>query len=127
MLTHIGRKSGKPHQVVLEVVGHERTKGIFTIASGWGEKSDWYRNVLSHPKVQVNSGTHVFTALAVHLTEGEAKNVLCEYAVRHPFAFKELASVIVGVRSRDLQETVHLMASHIPLLDLRPVEESQNG
>jgi hypothetical protein len=39
MPTHMGRKSGKKHQDVVETALHDRAKGIYSIASGWGEKS----------------------------------------------------------------------------------------
>ena len=39
-LTHVGRKSGQPHQTVLEVVDHDRATDRYIVTSGWGEKSD---------------------------------------------------------------------------------------
>ena len=50
MLTHIGRKSGQPHQTVLEVVRHDGQTGEYVIASGWRGKSDWYRNLQKTPQ-----------------------------------------------------------------------------
>lgn len=40
LLAHIGRKTGLPHQTVVEVVSHNSTKDRYVIVSGWGEKSD---------------------------------------------------------------------------------------
>src|SRR5581483_6476732 len=43
MLTHIGRTSGRLRQTVVEVVRHDRLSDTYIIASGWGERADWYR------------------------------------------------------------------------------------
>ena len=51
MLTHIGRKTGRPRQVVLEVVRHDRDSNSFIVASGWGEQSNWFQNVQKTPQV----------------------------------------------------------------------------
>ena len=45
LLNHIGRKSGLPRQAVVEVVVSNDEEGTFTIASGFGAKSDWYQNI----------------------------------------------------------------------------------
>jgi deazaflavin-dependent oxidoreductase (nitroreductase family) len=127
MLTHIGRKSVKEYQTVVEVVRHDQEKGIYTIASGWGVKADWYRNILVHPEVKVHVGKRQFTAIAMRLSENEAKIALRDYAAHHPHAFKELAAFIVGLDSSDTEELINAMSSHIPLLELRPKSYDTNS
>lgn len=39
LLTHVGRKTGLPHQTVVEVASHNGTKDRYVIASGWAEAS----------------------------------------------------------------------------------------
>jgi len=56
MLTHIGRITGTPHKTVLEVVDYDNQTGVYIIASGWREKSDWYRNLQKTPQVTVYVG-----------------------------------------------------------------------
>ena len=51
MLTHLGRKSGRRRQTVLEVVHYDfKTKECIVIA-GYGAQSDWYRNIQAHPAI----------------------------------------------------------------------------
>jgi hypothetical protein len=40
LLTHVGRKSGLPHQMILEVLLHDRAKDVYYVMAGWGEQSD---------------------------------------------------------------------------------------
>jgi deazaflavin-dependent oxidoreductase (nitroreductase family) len=120
MLTHIGRKSGQPHQTVLEVVSNDRETGEYVIASGWRGKADWYRNILKTPQVTVNSGRRQFKAMAVQLSVEEAEAVLSDYARRHSLAFRELGGVISGRQIKNQEESVRYMAQEIPLIALKP-------
>jgi hypothetical protein len=44
MIEHIGRKSGALRYVVLEVVDHP-ARNTYVIASGFGAKAQWFRNI----------------------------------------------------------------------------------
>jgi deazaflavin-dependent oxidoreductase (nitroreductase family) len=118
ILRHVGRKSKQWRQVVLEVVKHDLLTGTYTIASGWGEKSDWFLNVLAHPEVEIIVGTRHFKAVAGQLTSLQAEAVLHEYAEQHPFAFHELAGLLVESQTHDPGVLIELMANKIPLLEL---------
>ena len=52
LLTHIGRMSGLPRHAVLEVIQYEIDTNLHYVASGFGEKSDWYRNIKKTPEVR---------------------------------------------------------------------------
>lgn len=65
LLNHTGRKSGQPRQTVLEVVNHDKTNDTYFIASGFGKKSDWYLNILTHPKVEIQVGWRKMAVTAV--------------------------------------------------------------
>jgi deazaflavin-dependent oxidoreductase (nitroreductase family) len=69
MLTHIGRKTGRPRQVVLEVVHHDRDSQTFIVASGWGVQSNWFQNVQKTPQVVVQSGRRRCEATAERLPQ----------------------------------------------------------
>jgi deazaflavin-dependent oxidoreductase (nitroreductase family) len=55
-LTHVGRKSGKHYRTVVEVVDHDPVTDSYIVTSGWGEKSDWFRNIQKTPEVMINVG-----------------------------------------------------------------------
>lgn len=126
MLTHTGRKSGLPHQTVLEVVSHNQQTGEYVIASGWRGKADWYRNLQKTPRVIVYSGRRLFTATALQLSIEDAEAVLLDYARRHPLAFRELAGVISGRQIKNKEESCHFMAQEVPLIALKPDPRSRS-
>lgn len=120
MLTHIGRKSGLPRQVVLEVVHHDRASQTFMVASGWGEQSDWLQNVQKTPQVVVQSGRQRCEAMAERLSLDAAAAALADYGRRHPTALNRLAKFMTGEpfegasdsAYRHLAEAVPLVAFH---------------
>jgi deazaflavin-dependent oxidoreductase (nitroreductase family) len=119
MLTHRGRKSGLPRRTVVEVVRHDRDADTYVIASGWGEKANWLRNVLHDPHVEVYVGQRVCAALAERLGEDEAARVLRDYARRHPIAFRVIARLMSGQDLRGSDEDCLALARSVPLVALR--------
>ena len=118
-LTHIGRKSGKERQTVLEVVKHDRQTGAYYVAAGFGPKSDWYQNVLANPQVKVRSGRQSMAARAVPLAAEESGLVLVDYAHRYPLAFKELCQ-FMGYRVDGSDADIRALGQDLHLVALRP-------
>jgi deazaflavin-dependent oxidoreductase (nitroreductase family) len=118
MLTHIGRKSGLPRQTVLEVVKPDPEHGTYYVASGFGEKSDWYRNVMVNPDVTIQVGKKRYPAQAKRLSKEEAVEVLLDYARRHPATLHELAS-FMGYRIDDTEEDYRALGQALPIIALR--------
>src|SRR5690606_23796513 len=83
MLTHTGRRSGKRYQTVVEVVRHDREADTYFVVSGWGERADWYRNIVKTPQVTVRVGGRRFEGTAVPLPEKESDAELRKYAQAH--------------------------------------------
>lgn len=48
MLQHAGRRTGAVRQVVLEVVDHP-ARDVYVVASGFGERAQWYFHVVDPP------------------------------------------------------------------------------
>ena len=84
LLTHTGRKTGKPRQAVLEVVQYNKEKGAYVVASGFGEKSDWYQNVIINPDIIIQVGRKRMTARAERLGLREATEIMLDYNRRNP-------------------------------------------
>lgn len=121
LLEHIGRKSGKKREVVIEVVRHDKSSGTFIAASGWGENSDWFRNVMKTPQVCIQSGGHRLRARAVRLSPREAELELRDYARRHPKAFRSLARFMLGDDTASSEaENIPLLVETIPLVAFIP-------
>ncbi len=119
LLSHVGRKSGKLRQAVVEVVGHDRTTGAYIVASGFGEKSDWYQNVMAHPEVTIQVGRKRMTAHAERLPLPQATEVMLEYNRRHPALLRNLAGIL-GYRTDGSEADARFFAGVIPMVTLTP-------
>lgn len=127
LLTHTGRKSGRPRQTVIEVVRHDRASDVCVVGSGWGGKSDWFRNIQHAPHVTVTLGRRSWGAKAAVLSEAEAAGALHDYARRHPIAFRELATIILGRRLSDEELNRDELARAIPLVAFYPEQPRTSG
>lgn len=94
LLNHVGRKSGQPRQTVLEVVNHDKARDVYTIASGFGKKSDWYLNILAQPQLEIQVGWRKMAVTAVPLTPEQSGQAMVNYAHRYPTAAKNLGKLI---------------------------------
>ena len=120
MLTHTGRKSGQPRQTVLEVVRHDALTDSYVVASGWGAKTNWFRNILERPHVSVTVGFRRLEAVAVRLSPRGAEHEFRDYARRHPRAFRALSSAMMRQPSKDTDETCRLLSQSVPVVVLQP-------
>jgi deazaflavin-dependent oxidoreductase (nitroreductase family) len=113
MLEHTGRITGTRRYVVLEVIDRPRS-GTYVVASGFGDRSQWFRNVRASPAVRVwVGGRRPAPATARLLSRGEATVVLAAYAARHPRAWAALKPVLettLGARIDDSQTSLPLIA-----------------
>lgn len=114
-LEHVGRNSGKKRYVVLEVIGHPEP-GVYLVSSGFGARSQWYRNLMAEPRVRVSVGGKVTApATARRLEPGEADAALADYVRRHPRAWARFKTV--------LEHTLHAPVSEqgtaLPIVELR--------
>lgn len=91
-------------RVVLEVVDRIG-RDEYVVASGFGQRARWYRNVIAQPAVRVSCGLRCrVPALARPLRDREAVAVLRRYATRHPRAWSSLRSAIEAVRGQPVRE-----------------------
>lgn len=121
MFRHVGRNSGLPRYTVVEVVRHDRATGAYIIASGWGEKADWFRNIQKTPQVLLYTGWRQFEAIATRLSLEDAVQELCDYAQRHPVAFRYLAGLMIGRRLSGTMADCRTLAQSVPLVALVPI------
>jgi deazaflavin-dependent oxidoreductase (nitroreductase family) len=120
LLNHIGRKSGRQRQTVLEVVKHEPQTATYYIASGFGKKSDWYLNLLQNPEVTIQVGRKVTPAAAQILTPDASGRAMVDYARRNPRAAKQLMRFCGYAVDGTEQEYFIMGHDHIPFVKLSP-------
>lgn len=120
LLTHTGRKSGLARQTVIEVVRHDKVTDIYYVVSGWGEKSDWYRNILKDPTVAIHSGGRKFQSTAEFIPIENALPILESYKREHPIAFKELSALFLGKDEKADDLALQNIAEKMPMVAFRP-------
>jgi deazaflavin-dependent oxidoreductase (nitroreductase family) len=94
LLTHRGRVSGRIRQTVLEVVRYDPARREYTVVAGFGAQADWYRNLLAHPAIEVQSGRDRFHPTQRFLTPTEGSGVLAWYEQYHPRALRGLVRIM---------------------------------
>jgi deazaflavin-dependent oxidoreductase (nitroreductase family) len=115
MLEHLGRKSGTPRYVVLEVIDHVAPDS-YVVASGFGDKAQWFRNIRANPSVRVYAGSHLpAPATARVLDQPEADRVLATYIRRHPRAWARFKAVLEETLGAEITET----NTPLPMVELR--------
>jgi deazaflavin-dependent oxidoreductase (nitroreductase family) len=115
MLEHVGRRSSARRTVILEVIGHP-TPDTYLVASGFGEKAQWFRNVKVNPRVRVNVANHSSApATARILTQPEADRALGEYVSQHPGSWNHLRPVL----ERALGRPITVTDTSLPIVELR--------
>lgn len=122
LVEHRGRVTGAVRSVVIEVVGRE--DDALLVASGFGTRSDWYRNLRADPRARVTTGLRTWAVRAVPLTEDEGAATMDRYARRHPVAARGLCRYLgFAVDNRD---EFALVGRHIPFLRLVPAPVAGN-
>jgi deazaflavin-dependent oxidoreductase (nitroreductase family) len=66
ILTTTGRKSGQPRPIALE---YHRARGAIYVVSAFGERSNWYRNLLADPRVTVQTARATEAMRASHVID----------------------------------------------------------
>lgn len=115
MLEHIGRKSGARRYVVLEVLDHP-TPDTYVIASGFGKRAQWFRNIQANPRVRVYAKAHApAPASARILDQQEADRALAAYISRHPHAWANFKQVLKETLGNEITDT----NTALPIVELR--------
>jgi len=120
LLIHTGRKSGLPRQTVIEVVQHDKTTDTYYVVSGWGEKSDWYRNIHKNPSVVIQTGKRTFRSTTEFIPVDKAIEIVQAYARDHPTAFNELSRMFLGERVEPGGDAPKQLAEKMPMVAFTP-------
>jgi deazaflavin-dependent oxidoreductase (nitroreductase family) len=118
-LKHIGRVSSLPRFTVLEVLDYDRDKDTYFVASGWGERSDWVKNIAADPQVEIQvAGRHI-PARARRAAPDEAAQEMLQYGRAHPTALQELARVM-GYRVERSEAAYLALGREVPVFAFEP-------
>jgi deazaflavin-dependent oxidoreductase (nitroreductase family) len=122
-LTHIGRRSGKRYETVVEVVEFDRTSRRLVVVAGFGPGTDWYRNIRANGCADVAIGRQRFPATARELDEDDADAVLAAYERRNRFVAPLVRAVLGWLLGWDYDGSPaarRRAVRQLPMLALRP-------
>jgi deazaflavin-dependent oxidoreductase (nitroreductase family) len=116
LLHHVGRITGRDHQVVLEVLACEPDRRAWLVASVTGTEADWYRNLRRSPKTVVQFGNRHHAVTAGFLTPEEGARISSAHAERRPHAARRLRAV--GGLPADDDGPSRIVADTVPFVRL---------
>ena len=102
------------------MVRHDKEADTYIVASGWGERSDWMRNIQYTPNVLVMIGRRRFEAIATRLDGERAQQEAQRYAQDHPTVFRTLAEKLIDQPLNGTDEDYRVFAEQIPFVALNP-------
>ena len=126
-LTHVGRRSGRHYQTILEVIGENPTGREVIVIAGLGRSAQWYRNLQAHHATEVAIGRERFTPRHRQLSESEATAVLANYERRNRLiapVIRRVLSWLVGWRYDGTDTARRQLVTELPVIGLRPVDRS---
>ncbi len=123
LLTHIGRKSGREHRTMLEVIGRDPAAGEFMVIAGFGRSAQWYRNLQAYEALEVAVGRQRFRPIHRELEACEAAEVLADYERRNRWLapiVNRVLSWLVGWRYDGTDAARQRLVTELPVVGLRP-------
>ncbi len=126
-ITHVGRRSGRHYQTMLEVIGENQASREVIVIAGLGRSAQWYRNLLAHEAIEVAISRERFSSAHRELSESEAASVLAEYERRNRFIapiIRRVLSWLVGWRYDGTKGARRRLVTQLPVIGLRPADRS---
>lgn len=126
LLTHVGRRSGRCYQAVLEIIGAGQMSGEVLVVAGLGTTSDWYLNVQAQPGIEVAVGRRRFRPICRTLDEREAEAALADYERRNRWlapVVHGMLSWLIGWRYDGTLSARRRLVNELPLVAFRPADD----
>lgn len=122
-LTHVGRRTGAPHTVVLEVVRYDPATGEAVVVSGFGEDAQWLRNLRANKDARISFGRAPRRATVRFLGADEAFDAMTGYERRYGIlrpALRRTLTLFAGFEYRGTDEDRRRLVGRLPLVAFRP-------
>ncbi len=122
LITTTGRKSGQPRRAM---VGYYVVNGKKYVYSGYGQQSQWYKNIAANPRMTIQNahGTEQVTARRVTDLD-ELVEVFRQILDKHPRLAK---SFVTMLGFEPTAQNIAAYKDQMILLTFEPAGESQPG
>jgi deazaflavin-dependent oxidoreductase (nitroreductase family) len=123
LLTHIGRRSGKQFQTVVEVMEYHSERREAVVMSGFGRNSDWLRNIETSHGAEIDIASEHFLAAFRFLDEEEAIRVVASYEQHNRFmrpVVRWVLRCLLGWNYTGSDADRHKLVQQLPLIAFRP-------
>jgi deazaflavin-dependent oxidoreductase (nitroreductase family) len=122
LLTHRGRRSGRVHRTILEVVGWDAARREAVVMSGFGPRAGWYLNVVAGGAEEVRIAAARFRPAVRQLESDEAVQAVADYERRNRLlgpVVRAVFSRLAGFRYDGSEAARRRLVGALPLLALR--------
>ena len=123
LLDHVGRNSGSHHQTVLEVIHYDPSSGAAVVMSGWGTRSDWYRNIQAAGGAKITVGRETMSVNSRVLEDPEAVKVLVDYERRNRLItpiVRRVLSQLAEFKYDGTESSRLALVQQLPLVEFTP-------
>jgi deazaflavin-dependent oxidoreductase (nitroreductase family) len=119
MVAHLGRKTGRIRQTVLEVVDYNPETREYVVAAVYGRQSDWYQNIHTRPALWVQVGRERYAPLQRDPSPEETLHLLRAYQQqKHSWAFRQFLRMLYGYDGTE--SALEELSQKIPTVAFRP-------
>lgn len=123
MITTKGRRTGKSHIVMLDLVGHDPAWDRYYVQPGWGRNCDWVKNVEAHSVIEVQIGRQRFQAKVTDVSGSEGGDWIFRFMKARPLQTRLIGEKILGVRLKGRSdEEVRALTNGLMVFALVPLE-----
>lgn len=129
-LTHVGRRSGRTHHTVVEVIHYDPVTGETIVVSGFGAQSDWLRNIKAAGGAELDFGRGPRPAAYRILPLEEAIATFAGYERRNRLIRPVLHSTLshlLGWTYDGSAEARRQLAAQLPLIAFRREQSGRSA
>lgn len=122
-LTHRGRRTGKLHRTVVEVVRYDPAERESQVMAAWGQRADWLRNLEAGGGLRVETAGQGYVPQWRILDIDEATSALADYERRNRLLMPVVRAVLsrfAGWSYDQTPESRRRLVTQLPIVGLRP-------
>jgi len=123
LLCHTGRRTGRRHQTVLEIMEYRKEGREAIVMSAFGEGANWLRNIKVSPEPKITIGRQQFVAVYRWLDVEEAATVVGRYEQCNRLAIPIIRLVLsrfLGWHYRGTDGDRRRLVAQLPVIAFRP-------